>query len=107
MKRCVRLLVAATLLAATSALAQSFPAKPITLICPWPAGGSTDLHLRKLAELGAKYLGQPIVVENRPGASGTNGPAVMAKTAAADGYTLSQLPITGYRVPYMQKVDWD
>jgi tripartite-type tricarboxylate transporter receptor subunit TctC len=87
--------------------AQTFPAKTITLICPWPPGGSTDLHLRKMAELGAKHLGQPVIVENRPGGSGMNGPANMAKTAQPDGYTLSQLPITAYRVPHMQKVDYD
>jgi len=97
----------AMLLVATSALAQSFPSKPITLICPWPPGGSTDIHLRKMAELGSKHLGQPVMVENRPGGSGMNGPATMAKTATGDGYTLSQLPITAYRVPHMQKVDWD
>src|SRR2546427_6320311 len=91
------------LVLALPAPAQSFPSKPITLICPWPPGGSTDIHLRKMAELGAKHLGQPVVVENRPGGSGMNGPATMAKTAAGDGYTISQLPITAYRVPHMQK----
>jgi len=105
-------LVAALLSFGSMALAQSastpgFPAKPITLICPWPAGGATDLHLRKLGEIAAKYLGQPVILENRPGGSGLNGPTTMAKTARPDGYTISQLPITAYRVPYMQKVDWD
>ena len=102
-------LLAAVLLgfAAGSATAQSFPAKPITLICPWPAGGSTDLHLRKLGEIAAKHLGQPVVIENKPGASGMLGPATMAKTAKPDGYTISQLAISAYRMPHMQKVDWD
>ena len=90
-----------------AALAQAFPLKPVTLICPWPAGGPTDLHLRKVAELAARKLGQPVIVENRPGGSGMNGPATMAKTAKADGYTISQLTITAFRVPYMQRVDWD
>ena len=94
-------------LASPVAIAQASPAKAVTLICPWPPGGSTDIHLRKMAELGAKYLGQPVVVENRPGGSGMNGPATMAKTAQGDGYTISQLPITAYRVPHMQKVDYD
>jgi tripartite-type tricarboxylate transporter receptor subunit TctC len=89
------------------AQAQDFPSKPITLICPWPAGGGTDIHLRKIAELASKRLGQPVVVENRPGGSGMNGPATMAKTARPDGYTISQLAITAFRVPHMQKVDWD
>ena len=93
-------------LAPALALAQAFPSKPITLICPWPAGGGTDLHLRKVAEIAARHLGQPVVVENRPGGSGMNGPATMAKTAKPDGYTISQLAITAFRVPHMQKVDW-
>ena len=98
---------AAGLLLCAAAQAQNFPAKPITLICPWPAGGGTDLHLRKLGEIAAKHLGQPVVVENRPGGSGMNGPATMTKTARPDGYTISQLAISAFRVPHMQKVDWD
>jgi tripartite-type tricarboxylate transporter receptor subunit TctC len=101
------LLAAALALLAGGAAAQGFPSRTITLICPWPAGGPTDLHLRKVAELGAKHLGQPVIVENRPGGSGMNGPANMAKTAKPDGYTISQLAITAYRMPHMQKVDWD
>ena len=54
-----------------------------------------------------RHLGQPVVIENRPGGSGMNGPATMAKTAKPDGYTISQLAITAFRVPHMQKVDWD
>src|SRR5262245_63091561 len=42
-----------------------------SLICPWPAGGSTDTHLRRFAEIAARYLGQTVVVENKPGATGT------------------------------------
>ena len=91
----------------SAAFAQAFPTKPIMLICPWPAGGGTDLHLRKLAELASRQLGQPVIVENRPGGSGMNGPANMAKTARPDGYTISQLTITAFRMPHMQKVDWD
>jgi tripartite-type tricarboxylate transporter receptor subunit TctC len=102
-----RLIGAWLMVAATSALGQAFPSKPVTLICPWPAGGGTDIHLRKLAEIASKHLGQPVVVENRPGGSGMNGPSTMAKTARPDGYTISQLAITAFRVPHMQKVDWD
>jgi len=94
-------------LAGSAALAQSFPAKPIMLICPWPAGGSTDTHLRKFAEIAAKHLGKPLIIENKPGASGMLGPGTMAKTAQPDGYTLSQLPMGAFRIPHMQKVDWD
>ena len=99
--------LAAGLLLASAAQAQQFPSKPVALIVPWPAGGSTDIYFRKLGEITAKHLGQALVIENRPGGSGMNGPATMAKTAKADGYTISQLAITAYRVPHMQKVDWD
>jgi tripartite-type tricarboxylate transporter receptor subunit TctC len=99
--------LAAGLLLAFAAQAQTFPAKPVTLIVPWPAGGSTDIYFRKLGEVTARHLGQPLVIENRPGGSGMNGPATMAKTARPDGYTISQLTISAYRVPHMQKVDWD
>ncbi len=89
------------------ARAQTFPTKPITLICPWPPGGSTDQHLRAFAQIASKHLGQNVVVENRPGASGMLGPGNMAKTAQADGYTIAQLPVSAFRVPHMQKVEWD
>lgn len=99
--------LAAGLLLALAAQAQSFPSKPVTLIVPWPAGGSTDIYFRKLGEVTARHLGQPLVIENKPGGSGMNGPATMAKTARPDGYTISQLTISAFRVPHMQKVDWD
>jgi len=101
------LAASALALAAGQAHAQTFPAKPITIICPWPAGGSTDTHLRKFAEIAAKNLGKPVVIENKAGASGMLGPVGMAKTAQPDGYTLSQLAVSAFRVPHMQKVDWD
>jgi len=101
------LLASAWLAIAASAHCQAFPSRPITLICPWPPGGSTDLHLRKFAEISQKYLGQTVIVENKPGGGGMNGPATMAKTARPDGYTLSQLPVGAYRIPHIQKVDWD
>lgn len=99
--------LAALALVPGTASAQGFPSRPITLICPWPAGGSTDTHLRKFAEIASKYLGQPVVIENRPGAGGTLGPAGMAASAKPDGYTLSQLPLGAFRIPHMQKVNWD
>lgn len=100
-------LLTALLLAATGALGQAFPSKPVTLIVPWSAGGPTDIYLRKLAEIASKPLGQNVIIENRPGGSGMNGPATMAKLARPDGYTISQLTITAFRLPHMQKVDWD
>jgi tripartite-type tricarboxylate transporter receptor subunit TctC len=87
--------------------AQDFPTKPVTLIVPWPAGGSSDLALRAFAESAQKHLGQPIIIENRAGASGTLGPAQMAATAKPDGYTVSQIPITVFRLPYMTKTTFD
>ena len=92
---------------AAPALAQNYPSRPITLIVPWPAGGSTDTHLRKLGELASRHLGQPIIIENKPGFGGMLGPSAMAKSAAPDGYTLSQLTVGAFRTPHMQKVDWD
>ncbi len=85
----------------------SFPNRPVTLIVPWPAGGATDRHLRVLAEAASKHLGQPIIIDNKPGASGTLGAATMAATARPDGYTVAQMPITMFRLPYMQKVSFD
>ncbi len=92
---------------APAAVAQNYPVKPIIMICPWPPGGSTDQHMRAFAQIASKYVGQNIVIENKPGAGGMLGPGIMAKTAQADGYTLSQLPVGAFRIPHMQKVDWD
>ncbi|MDM0108519.1 tripartite tricarboxylate transporter substrate binding protein [Variovorax sp. J22R24] len=97
---------AAALSALRPAGAQSFPSRPVTLICPWPAGGSTDRHMRALAELAGKNLGQSVIVENRPGGGGTTGPGTMALTAKPDGYTISQYPMGMLRVPHMQKMQW-
>lgn len=91
---------------ASAACAQDYPTKPITLIVPWPAGGPTDVTMRAMAESASKYLGQPIVIENKAGGSGTVGPATMAATAKPDGYTLVQMPITVYRLPMMQQTTW-
>lgn len=101
--------LAAAIVAATTtmAMAQSYPTKPITMIVPWPAGGSTDVAMRAIAEVASKHLGQPIVTDNKAGASGTLGPATMAATAKPDGYTIAQMPITVMRLPLMQKVSWD
>ena len=89
------------------AQAQEYPVKPITLIVPWPAGGSTDVSMRAIAEAASKHLGQPIVIDNKAGGSGTVGPATMAATAKPDGYTIAQIPITVFRLPSMQKTTWD
>ena len=92
---------------ATLGFAQNFPARPVTLIVPWPAGGTTDVGMRALATATEKHLGQPIVVENRSGGSGTLGPGQMAATAKPDGYTIAQIPITVFRFPFMTKTTFD
>ena len=70
-----------------SAVAQTYPAKPIRLMVPFPPGGSTDIVARIVAQKLTSQLGQPLVIENRGGAGGTLGTAVVAK-APADGYNL-------------------
>ncbi|MFZ5732658.1 MAG: tripartite tricarboxylate transporter substrate binding protein [Pseudomonadota bacterium] len=89
------------------ALAQEYPSKPITLIVPWPAGGSTDIAMRAIGEAASKHLGQPVVIDNKAGGSGTVGPATMVAAAKPDGYTISQIPITVFRLPLMQQVSWN
>ena len=86
--------------------AQAFPSKPIRLICPWPAGGSTDAVMRALAESAGKALGGQMIVDNKPGASGMLGPNELV-SARPDGYTLSQLTIGVLRLPHMQKMQFD
>jgi tripartite-type tricarboxylate transporter receptor subunit TctC len=105
----VRLATGAAALPAISrtATAQDYPTRPVTLIVPWAAGGTTDVVLRALATATEEYLGQSIVVENRAGSSGTLGPANMAATAKPDGYTISQLPMTVFRQPFMTKTSFD
>ena len=66
---------------------QSYPNKPISLIIPYPPGGSTDLTARPLAMGSKKYLGQPVVGENKPGGGGTVGVAMLV-SKPADGYTI-------------------
>lgn len=104
----IAIAVAGTIVLAPSggALAQEFPTKPITLIVPFPAGGPTDLAMRALGDAASKHLGQPVIVENKAGGAGTVGPATMAATAKPDGYTISQMPITVYRLPLMQETTW-
>ncbi len=81
--------IAAGILAfySVSASAQTYPDKPIRIIAPFPAGGLVDVLARAVGEEMAKTLGQPVIVENRPGAGGNIGAELVAK-AAPDGYTL-------------------
>jgi tripartite-type tricarboxylate transporter receptor subunit TctC len=85
---------------ATPAVAQGAwrPERPIRLIVPWTAGGPADTHFRALAEVATRGFGQPVVVENRPGATGTLG-ATTLKEARPDGLVVSQMPPGVFRVP--------
>ncbi len=99
----IALLAGAT---AAPALAQAFPNKPIKLVIAFPAGGPTDITMRALADNAGKVLGQPVIVENKPGAGGTL-PAQALQTSPADGYTIAQIPLGVFRLPYTTKLTWD
>jgi tripartite-type tricarboxylate transporter receptor subunit TctC len=103
------LLAAGGALLAAPAVAQAgFPNRPIRLIVPWPPGGSTDGQLRSLADLAQRHLGQPIIIENRSGVSGTQGAQLMAAEARGDGYLIGQMPVTAFRLPMMTtRPGWD
>jgi tripartite-type tricarboxylate transporter receptor subunit TctC len=81
------LATAALLLPALPALAQAWPAKPVRWIAPYPPGGSSDLVARAIGTRLAEQLGQPVLIDNRPGVGGSLGTEVAARSAA-DGYTL-------------------
>jgi tripartite-type tricarboxylate transporter receptor subunit TctC len=85
----IRLVAALAMLTALAgpSVAQDWPAHPLRIIVPFPAGGSADTQTRVIAEELARALGQPVVVENKPGAGGNIGAAAAAH-AAPDGYTL-------------------
>ncbi len=99
-------LAAATLALAPRAFAASYPDRPITFICPWPAGGTADLTMRALCSAAAKTLGQTIVVDNKAGASGMLGLRAMA-SAKPDGYTIGQIPISVTRFSQLGTVQID
>jgi len=98
--------MAASALAPGLAQAATFPARPIKYICPWPAGGSSDVVMRSLAESVGRTLGGTVIVENKPGAAGVLGGAELVN-AQPDGYTLAQLPVSVFRVPHMQKTTFN
>ena len=92
--------------AAHAQSARNFPEKPIKLVIAFPAGGPTDVTMRQLAENAGKQLGQPVIIENKPGAGGTL-PAQALQTVQPDGYTLAQMPLGVFRLPYTTKINWD
>lgn len=95
------------------AAAQPYPAKPVRLVVPFPAGGATDILARTISMKAAEKLGQQIVIDNRPGAGGTIGSDHVAKSAP-DGYTLliatgsthSIGPIINPKIPYNVERDF-
>lgn len=95
-----------TLLPVRSVLAQSFPSRPITFICPWPAGGTSDATMRVLAQVASRELGQTVVVENRAGAAGMIGAKALA-SAKPDGYTIGQLALSVTRFSQLGTVQID
>lgn len=87
MKRILIAAAAAVGLAATPALAQDYPTRPVTMVVPFAAGGPTDIIARLVAESMSRTLGQQVIIENVAGAGGTTG-STRASQAAADGYTI-------------------
>jgi tripartite-type tricarboxylate transporter receptor subunit TctC len=107
MKTSLRLLALLASACACAAVAQDYPSHPIKVLVPWPPGQATDLAARMVSEKLVPALGQPLVIDNRPGAGGVIGSEVASK-AAPDGYTLlagSSGPIS--ISPNVQKVAYD
>jgi len=98
---------AAALAAPWSVHAQAFPNRPITLVLPFPPGGSFDPILRALCNAAAQDLGQPIVLMHKPGGGGVTGTASLATMPEADGYTIAVMHNSVIRQPLVQKTAWD
>jgi len=99
----VALGIASLVLASSlQAMAQQWPAKPVKVIVPWAPGGAVDTATRKVAQKLADQLGQPFVVENKPGASSTIGSQLVVN-APADGYTLVANDMSYSLLPYVFK----
>jgi len=100
-RRAALLGLGGALLAAPAVRAQGrFPDKPVRLLVPWAAGGTTDIQLRALGDQAARRLGQPIIVENKPGAGGVLA-AQQLLQEKPDGYVVAQMPISVFRHPQM------
>jgi len=90
-----------------AAFAQGFPSRPVSLLVPFPPGSATDAAARALAPVAAKALGQPVVVENRPGAAGTLASGLVAQSTNNDGHQIAIAPATLFKVPHLQKVGYE
>ena len=101
-------LAASFLCAAPDNYAQDYPSRPIRLVVPWPPGGITDVVSRSLGAVLSESLGQQIVPDNRPGAAGTLGVGIVAKSAP-DGYTLlmSDVPSHAISASLYSKLPYD
>ena len=86
--------------------AGSYPSKPVTVIIPTAASVSGDILMRAFGDAVSKHLGQSIIVDNKPGGSGALAAALVA-SARPDGYTLLNITIPIYRVPFIQKTPYD
>jgi len=80
--------------------------KPITIYNPFAAGGGTDIHIRLMGETAGPRLGQPILVDSRPGAAGTLAPALLLN-ARPDGHQLACMSINSLRYPHYQPTNWN
>ena len=91
------LVCAAIILSASGAQAQEWPARPVRIVVPYPAGGAVDIVTRVLADKLATQWGQPVVVENKAGAGGLIGADSVSK-AAPDGYTLVMGTVSSHAI---------
>ncbi|MEO5736614.1 MAG: tripartite tricarboxylate transporter substrate binding protein [Variovorax sp.] len=91
---------------ATRAFAAGYPDRPVTFVCPWPAGGTADVTMRALCTAASRELGQSVVVDNKAGASGMIGLKALA-SAKPDGYTIGQIPISVTRFSQLGTVQID
>lgn len=97
---------AGLLVPAWARAADEYPARPITFICPWPAGGTADASMRAICQVASRVLKQPIAVDNKAGAAGMIGARAIAQ-ARPDGYTVGQIPISVTRFSQLGSLQAD